>query len=392
VLPLENLSGDASQDYFSDGMTDELITELGQISELRVISRTSTMIYKGAHASLPQIARDLNVEAVVEGAVLRSGNRVRITAQLIQAATDKHLWARSYDGEIGDTLALQKQVARSIAAEIRIELTPYEQAVSAKQARRRVSGEGPSTAASSTWLFVGCGDKRVRLRNCTTAHGRARSAARRCLVVASPLPSGAFRRITLYQVVFERLCARVRRYESSEAFLDRDHRSGEIVGRPWCFAGEVLEHRIEHAKPLLRDAPRLLQALPLRREDLLRAFGCPSVRLAHLGFLGLAFAELVLGGPRRCARLVERSTKRAGPRLGLREVPRCPICAFAVHAASPGFPDYLGRIGRQNVLPVGARDEEFGYRVRDLTPYVRKTKRSSLRPPVAVTIRSCTEI
>src|SRR5512138_2595651 len=77
VLPLENLSGDASQDYFSDGMTDELITELGQIRELRVISRTSTMIYKGAHASLPQIARDLNVEAVVEGAVLRSGNRVR---------------------------------------------------------------------------------------------------------------------------------------------------------------------------------------------------------------------------------------------------------------------------------------------------------------------------
>ena len=129
VLPLENLSGDASQDYFSDGMTDELITELGQIGELRVISRTSIMTYKGAHKSLPQIARDLNVDAVVEGAVLRSGDRVRITAQLILAAADKHLWARSYDGEMGDTLALQKQVARSIAAEIRIELTPHEQAV-----------------------------------------------------------------------------------------------------------------------------------------------------------------------------------------------------------------------------------------------------------------------
>ena len=120
VLPLENLSGDASQDYFSDGMTDELITELGQISELRVISRTSIMTYKGAHKSLPQIARDLKVDAVVEGAVLRSGNRVRVTAQLILAAADKHLWARSYDGEMGDTLALQRQVARSIAAEIRI--------------------------------------------------------------------------------------------------------------------------------------------------------------------------------------------------------------------------------------------------------------------------------
>jgi TolB-like protein/DNA-binding winged helix-turn-helix (wHTH) protein/Tfp pilus assembly protein PilF len=129
VLPMDNLSGDASQDYLSDGMTDELITELGQISELRVISRTSIMTYKGAHKSLPQIARDLNVDAVVEGAVLRSGNRVRITAQLILAAADKHLWARSYDGEMGDTLALQKQVARSIAAEIRIELTPHEQAV-----------------------------------------------------------------------------------------------------------------------------------------------------------------------------------------------------------------------------------------------------------------------
>jgi len=129
VLPLENLSGDASQDYFSDGMTDELITDLGQISELRVISRTSVMTYKGAHKSLPQIARDLNVDAVVEGAVLRSGNRVRITAQLILAAADKHLWAKSYEGDLRDTLALQKQVARSIAEEIRIELTPHEQAV-----------------------------------------------------------------------------------------------------------------------------------------------------------------------------------------------------------------------------------------------------------------------
>jgi TolB-like protein/DNA-binding winged helix-turn-helix (wHTH) protein/Tfp pilus assembly protein PilF len=129
VLPLENLSGDASQDYFTDGMTDELITDLGQISELRVISRTSVMTYKGAHQSLPQIARDLNVDAVVEGAVLRSGNRVRITAQLILAAADKHLWAKSYEGDLRDTLALQKQVARSIAEEIRIKLTPHEQAV-----------------------------------------------------------------------------------------------------------------------------------------------------------------------------------------------------------------------------------------------------------------------
>jgi len=129
VLPLENLSGDPSQDYFSDGMTDELITELGQISELRVISRTSIMTYKGARRPLPQIARDLSVDAVVEGTVLRSGDQVRITAQLILAAADKHLWAKSYEGDLRDTLALQNQVARSIASEIRIELTPREQAV-----------------------------------------------------------------------------------------------------------------------------------------------------------------------------------------------------------------------------------------------------------------------
>ena len=116
-------------------MTDELITELGQISELRVISRTSVMTYKGARKSLPQIARDLNVDAVVEGTVLRSGNRVRITAQLILAAADKHLWAKSYEGDLRDTLALQKQVARSIAEEIRIKLTPHEQAV-LKNAKR----------------------------------------------------------------------------------------------------------------------------------------------------------------------------------------------------------------------------------------------------------------
>ena len=129
VLPLENLSHDPSQDYFADGMTDELITELGQISELRVISRTSAMTYKGAHKSLPQIARELNVDAVIEGTVLRSGDQVRITAQLIQAPADKHLWAQSYEGDVRQTLGLQRQVARAIAEEIQIELTSHERDV-----------------------------------------------------------------------------------------------------------------------------------------------------------------------------------------------------------------------------------------------------------------------
>jgi TolB-like protein/DNA-binding winged helix-turn-helix (wHTH) protein/Tfp pilus assembly protein PilF len=128
VLPLENLSADPSQSYFADGMTDELITDLAQISALRVISRTSVMVYKGARKPLPQIARELNVDAVVEGTVLRSGDQVRITAQLIDASTDKHLWSRSYEGELRDTLALQNTVARAIADQIRINLTPQEQA------------------------------------------------------------------------------------------------------------------------------------------------------------------------------------------------------------------------------------------------------------------------
>jgi TolB-like protein/DNA-binding winged helix-turn-helix (wHTH) protein/Tfp pilus assembly protein PilF len=129
VLPLNNFSGDPSQDYFADGMTDQLITDLAQISALRVISRTSAMVYKGSHKPLPDIARELHVDAVVEGAVERSGDRVRITAQLIEASSDKHLWAESYEENVRDTLTLQKKVASTIAEHIRIELTPQEQAV-----------------------------------------------------------------------------------------------------------------------------------------------------------------------------------------------------------------------------------------------------------------------
>ncbi|HEY8670964.1 MAG TPA: winged helix-turn-helix domain-containing protein [Terriglobales bacterium] len=128
VLPLENLSGDAQQDYFADGMTDQLITDLAQIRALRVISRTSVMAYKGTRKSLPAIARELNVDAVVEGTVLRSGDRVRITAQLIQAPADKNLWAETYEGNVRDTLVVQTKVAQAIAEKIRIELTPQEQA------------------------------------------------------------------------------------------------------------------------------------------------------------------------------------------------------------------------------------------------------------------------
>jgi TolB-like protein/DNA-binding winged helix-turn-helix (wHTH) protein len=128
VLPLESLSGDASQDYFADGMTDELITDLGQISALRVISRTSMMTYKHVRKLLPEIARELNVDAVVEGTVLRSGERVRITAQLIRVPVERHIWAQSFEGDLRDTLVLQKSVARSIAEQIQASLNQREQA------------------------------------------------------------------------------------------------------------------------------------------------------------------------------------------------------------------------------------------------------------------------
>ena len=128
VLPLENLSGDPQQDYFADGMTEELIADLGQIEALRVISRTSVMRYKKTDKPLPQIAKELKVDAVIEGSVLRAGNRVRVTAQLIRASTDRHLWAQSYERELGDVLALQGDVARAIAEQVRIKLTPEQQA------------------------------------------------------------------------------------------------------------------------------------------------------------------------------------------------------------------------------------------------------------------------
>ena len=126
VLPLRNLSGDPAQDYFVDGMTEALITDLGRTGAVQVISRTSAMQYKGTHKTLPQIARELNVDAVLEGAVLRSDNRVRVTTQLVEASTDRQIWAQSYERNLGDVLALQDEFARAVANEVRIKVWPTE--------------------------------------------------------------------------------------------------------------------------------------------------------------------------------------------------------------------------------------------------------------------------
>jgi TolB-like protein/DNA-binding winged helix-turn-helix (wHTH) protein/Flp pilus assembly protein TadD len=128
VLPLSNLSGDATQEYLADEMTEELCGRLAGIHDLRVISRTSVMRFKGSKLSVPEIARTLGVDAVVEGSVIRQGNRIRVHAQLIRASTDEHLWADEYDGELGDVLALESEVAQSIARRVEVKVTGEERA------------------------------------------------------------------------------------------------------------------------------------------------------------------------------------------------------------------------------------------------------------------------
>ena len=135
VLPLENLSHDPEQDYFAEGMTDELITDLAKISALRVISRTSVLQYKATKKPVPQIARELNVDAVLEGTVTRDQGRVRITAQLIRATPEKHLWAEAYETSLSGVLTVQDEVAKAVAQAIQIKVTPRERPCSPRRAR-----------------------------------------------------------------------------------------------------------------------------------------------------------------------------------------------------------------------------------------------------------------
>ena len=134
VLPLKNLSGDPAQEFFADGMTEELTTDLAKFGAIRVISRSSAMQYKNANKPLPQIAEELGVDGIIEGSVVRSGNKVRITAQLIHGPTDTHLWAESYERDLHDILSLQDDVSRDIANQVKLRLTQEDQA--------RLSGSG----------------------------------------------------------------------------------------------------------------------------------------------------------------------------------------------------------------------------------------------------------
>jgi TolB-like protein/class 3 adenylate cyclase len=151
VLPLENLSGDPEQDYFADGMTEALIADIARIRSLRVISRTSVMQYKNARKPLPEIARELDVDAIIEGSVFRAGDRVRIVAQLIQASTDHHLWSETYERSLSDILSLQREVAQAIAQEVQIALTPEER--SELSATQRIDPEAYEAYLRGRYLW-----------------------------------------------------------------------------------------------------------------------------------------------------------------------------------------------------------------------------------------------
>jgi TolB-like protein len=154
VLPLQNFSGDVQHDYFAEGMTEALTADLAQAGFLRVVSRTSAMRYTHHDHALPEIARELDVDLIVEGSVIRAGDRVRITAQLIDAKSDEHLWSRSYDDSARDVLAVQSRVAGAIAAEVR-------GAVAAEEQRRRADRQvnACSTPASIDLVSVTTGQR-----------------------------------------------------------------------------------------------------------------------------------------------------------------------------------------------------------------------------------------
>jgi TolB-like protein/DNA-binding winged helix-turn-helix (wHTH) protein len=159
VLPLENLSRDPEQEYFADGMTDDLIADLGKISALRVLSRTSVVQYKGTRKSVPEIARELNVDAVLEGTVERDGGRVRITAQLIAAAPERHLWAEKYEANLSDVLNVQDSVAKAVAQAIQIKVTGQER--SRLAAQRTFDPEAYEAYLKGRYFWQPGGEKNV---------------------------------------------------------------------------------------------------------------------------------------------------------------------------------------------------------------------------------------
>jgi len=155
VLPSQNLSGDPAQEYFAEGMTEALISNLAQIGALRVVSRTSMMTFKGSKKPLPEIARELRVDGVIESSVQRENGRVKVAIQLIHGPTDAHLWARNYERALTDVLKLQDEMARAIASEIRIQITPEDQArLSSARAVNPAAHEAYLLGRFHFWKFI----------------------------------------------------------------------------------------------------------------------------------------------------------------------------------------------------------------------------------------------
>ncbi len=224
ILPLSDLSGTASDEYFADGITDALIGEIGQLDPLRVISRTSMMRYKGTRKSIPEIARELSVDAVLEGSVLRVGARVRITAQLVQAGTELSIWTSTYERDVGEIIALQRDLARTVATELRVRLTPSQESRLAAEprvvpaaleaylrGRYQWNKRTPDSLLASIGLFeeavrqdpsyaapyAGLASSYVLLGGFSIGHSssteslpKAREAARRALTLDPDLPEG----------------------------------------------------------------------------------------------------------------------------------------------------------------------------------------------------------
>jgi TolB-like protein/DNA-binding winged helix-turn-helix (wHTH) protein len=183
VLPLQNLSGDASQEFFSDGMTEALISRLAQVSDVRVTSRTSVMRFKGASTPVPEIGRQLDVDAVVEGSVQRDGGRVRVTVQLIHAASDSHLWAKEFDGTLEDVLDLQRRIALAIAGDISSKIAPVDPTGAPE---RRLAAEAVDAYLLGRYLFwkTDSASKRGRSTSCA----RPLRSSRNTLMPRPPSP------------------------------------------------------------------------------------------------------------------------------------------------------------------------------------------------------------
>ncbi|MEP7132729.1 MAG: protein kinase [Acidobacteriota bacterium] len=286
VLPLANLSGDPEQEYFADGMTEALITSLAQLSGLRVISRTSVMQYKNVRKPLTEIARELKVEGIVEGSVMRAGARVRITAQLIQAATDKHLWAQDYERDLRDVLTLQSEVARAIAREVQVKIGPEEQGRLKKSQRvdpsayeaylkgryhwNKRTEEGIKTGVSffeqaiqldPTYApaYAGVADSYVVLQShrfvpSAEAHPKAKAAARKALEIDETLSEA---HASMASVLWD---------DSDSIGAEREFQRaiqlnpGYSTARQWY--GEFLSQKGEHERAIT-EARRAVQLDPL---------------------------------------------------------------------------------------------------------------------------------